>query len=141
MHTCSITQVMQDSSVTPWAVACQALLSMEFSRQEYWAGLLFPNTRDLPNTGIEPCALIFFTTEPLWKPLNMCMCFSEYMFRYNHFVFYNFFIMSMFYFIHISNQIHKICSAEKSNLQHPFSYIGNLFSVNCFQLLSCLSGL
>ena len=24
--------------VTPWAVACQAPLSMEFFRQEYWSG-------------------------------------------------------------------------------------------------------
>ena len=24
--------------VTPWTVACQAPLSMEFSRQEYWSG-------------------------------------------------------------------------------------------------------
>ena len=24
---------------TPWTVACQAPLSMEFSRQEYWSGL------------------------------------------------------------------------------------------------------
>ena len=29
--------------VTPWTVACQAPLSMEFSRQEYWSGLLFPS--------------------------------------------------------------------------------------------------
>ena len=27
---------------TPWSVACQAPLSMEFSRQEYWSGLPFP---------------------------------------------------------------------------------------------------
>ena len=27
--------------VTPWTVACQALLSMGFSRQEYWSGLSF----------------------------------------------------------------------------------------------------
>ena len=26
---------------TPWTVACQAPLSMEFSRQEYWGGLPF----------------------------------------------------------------------------------------------------
>ena len=30
-------------------IACQALLSMEFSRQEYWSGLLCPPPRDLPN--------------------------------------------------------------------------------------------
>ena len=27
---------------TPWTVACQAPLSMGFSRQEYWSGLPFP---------------------------------------------------------------------------------------------------
>ena len=27
---------------------------MEFSKQEYWSGLLFPSPRDLPNPGIEP---------------------------------------------------------------------------------------
>ena len=32
--------VMSDS-MTPWKVACQASLSMEFSRQEYWNGLPF----------------------------------------------------------------------------------------------------
>jgi len=26
---------------------------MEFSRQEYWSGLLFPSPEDLPNPGIE----------------------------------------------------------------------------------------
>ena len=41
-------------SVTPWNVAYQAPLSMEFSRQEYWSGLPFPSPRDLPDPGIEP---------------------------------------------------------------------------------------
>ena len=30
---------------TPWTVAHQAPLSMEFSRQEYWSGLSFPSPR------------------------------------------------------------------------------------------------
>ena len=30
-------------SATPWTMACQAPLSMGFSRQEYWSGLLFPS--------------------------------------------------------------------------------------------------
>ena len=38
----------------PWTIACQALLSMGFSRQEYWSGLPFPTPGDLPNPGIEP---------------------------------------------------------------------------------------
>ena len=40
--------------VTPWNVACQALLSIEFSRREYWSGLPFPSPGDLPDLGIEP---------------------------------------------------------------------------------------
>ena len=40
-------------SVTPWTVACQTPLSMEFSRQGYWSGLPFPSPGDLPNPGIE----------------------------------------------------------------------------------------
>jgi len=39
---------------TPWNVAHQVPLSMEFSRQEYWSGLAFPSPGHLPNTGIEP---------------------------------------------------------------------------------------
>ena len=40
--------------VTPWTVAHQAPLSVEFSRQEYWSGLPFPFPGDLPNSGIKP---------------------------------------------------------------------------------------
>ena len=36
---------------TPWTVAYQAPLSMEFSRREYWSGLLFPSPGDLPEPG------------------------------------------------------------------------------------------
>ena len=39
---------------TSWTVACQAPLSMGFSRQEYWSGLPFPSPGDLPDPGIEP---------------------------------------------------------------------------------------
>ena len=54
---------------TLWTVACQAPLSMEFSRQEYWSGLPFPSPGHLPNPGIKPVSLMspalaggFFTT-------------------------------------------------------------------------------
>ena len=58
---------------TPWTVAYQALLSMGFSRQEYWSGgLPFFSLVDLLNPGIEPTspslAQGFFTTEPPGKP-------------------------------------------------------------------------
>ena len=39
---------------TPWTVAHQDPLSMEFSRQEYCSGLPFPSPGDLHNPGIEP---------------------------------------------------------------------------------------
>ena len=42
---------------TPQTVACQAPLSMGFSRQEYWNGLPFPSPGDLPNPGIKPGSL------------------------------------------------------------------------------------
>ena len=40
--------------VTPWTVACQASLSMGFSRQEYWSGSPCPPPGDFPDPGIEP---------------------------------------------------------------------------------------
>ena len=39
---------------TPRTVACQAPLSVGFSRQGYWSGLPFPSPGDLPDPGIEP---------------------------------------------------------------------------------------
>ena len=44
---------MSDSA-TPWTVARQAPLSMEFSRQQYRSGLPFLPPGDLPDRGIEP---------------------------------------------------------------------------------------
>ena len=41
-------------SATPWAVAHQAPVSLEFSRQEYWSGLSFPSPGDLPDPRIAP---------------------------------------------------------------------------------------
>ena len=43
--------------VTLWIVAHQALLSMGFSRQDYWNALPCPPPRDLPDLGTEPCLL------------------------------------------------------------------------------------
>ena len=51
-----------------WTVACQAPLSMRFSRQEYWSGLSYPSPGGLPGSEIEPVSLALpgglFTTEP-----------------------------------------------------------------------------
>ena len=40
--------------LSPWTVACQAPLPMEFSRQEYWSELPFTSPRDLPDSEVEP---------------------------------------------------------------------------------------
>ena len=49
---------------TPWTVACQAALYMEFSRQEYWSGLQCPPSGDLPNPeiylGLPHCRQIIY---------------------------------------------------------------------------------
>ena len=57
--------------MTLWTVTHQVPLSMGFSRQEYWRGLLFSSPGDPPYPGIEPGSLAspalaggFFTTEP-----------------------------------------------------------------------------
>ena len=39
---------------TPWTVAHQAPLSMEFSRPEYWSGFPVHSPGDLPDPGTEP---------------------------------------------------------------------------------------
>ena len=59
--------------VTQWTAACQAPLSMEISRQEYWNGLPFPSAGDLPDPGIKPGSPplegVALTSEPPGKPL------------------------------------------------------------------------
>ena len=40
----------------PWTVACQAPLSLGFSRQKFWSGLPFASPEDLPNPGITPAS-------------------------------------------------------------------------------------
>ena len=59
----------------PMVIACQAPLSMGFSRQEYWGRLPFPPPGNLPDPGIKPASLAppamaggFFTTAPPENP-------------------------------------------------------------------------
>ena len=61
--------------VTLWTVACQAPLSLEFPRQEYWSGLPCPSLGDLLNPGIKPESPAWQTdsspTEPkTWQVLS-----------------------------------------------------------------------
>ena len=76
MGACSIAQ----SRPAPYkAMDCSPIhgqppLLMEFPRQEYWNGLLFPPPGDRPYPGIEPMSPAlagrFFTILPLGKPLG-----------------------------------------------------------------------
>ena len=73
--TCGHAQLCLDTLETLRTVACQALLSMEFSRQEYWSGLPFPTSGHLPDPGIKLASPVsparangFFTTVPPGKP-------------------------------------------------------------------------
>ena len=58
----------------PWTVACQASLTMGFSKQEYWSRLPCPPPGDFLDSGIEPASLTspalaggFFTTNASWE--------------------------------------------------------------------------
>ena len=55
LHACVFAKSLQSflTLCDPWTIVCQASLSMEFSRQEYWRELPFPSSRDLPDPGIK----------------------------------------------------------------------------------------
>ena len=62
----------------PWTVACQAPLSIKFSRQEYWSGLPYPSSGDILNLGIYLHLLHLLDwqadslpLEPAGKPLTL----------------------------------------------------------------------
>ena len=68
---CSVTQLG-----LLWTVVHQFPLCLEFSRQGYWNGLLFPTPEDFPDPGIESMSLVslalagkFFITTPPGKPI------------------------------------------------------------------------
>ena len=52
VHLCLLSRLQLFT--TTWTVACQAPLSMGFSRQEYWSGVPCHPPGDLPDPGIEP---------------------------------------------------------------------------------------
>ena len=138
--------------MTPWTVACQAPLSMGFSRQEYWSGLPFPSPGDLPDLVIElvspALASGFFTVEPRGKSW-VVIAVNKY--ESFHFIFsflrssvsnmYN--ICSVFYSIrqywctwwHTDDSLCKhltyTYSSHKHSIvgvfSHPFDFLYNIF--------------
>ena len=63
MQCCRFTCVQL--SVTLWTVACQAPLSMGFSRHEYWSGFPCLPQEDLPHSGTEMCLFYISCTRML----------------------------------------------------------------------------
>ena len=70
MLSCSVVS----NPLRPHGLACQARLSMEFFRLEYWSGLPFPSPGSLPDPGIEPGSPTspagagrFFTASATWE--------------------------------------------------------------------------
>ena len=55
------------NSLQPHGLQPTRLLSMEFSRQEYWSGLPLPSPGDLPDLGIESVSHI------AGRPFNLCV--------------------------------------------------------------------
>ena len=54
VHELVLSSSVVSSSLRPCTVACQAPLSVEFSKQEYWRGLPFPPPGHFPDPGIKP---------------------------------------------------------------------------------------
>ena len=86
----SVTQLLSCIQLfeTPCIVARQAPLSMEFPRQEYWSGLLFPTPVALPYPGMESVSLVspalagrFFISRatreaPVWLSSHQMLCYA-----------------------------------------------------------------
>ena len=70
---------------TPWTVALQDPLSIEFPMQKYWNGLPSPPSGDLLNPWIESLSLMspalacgFFTTNAIWEAPRRIICNIKY---------------------------------------------------------------
>jgi len=68
-YCCCLVAKLCPTLAMPWTVALQAPLSMEFPRQEYWNGLLFPSPGDLPDPGIKP-------TSQHWQAVSLPLSFQ-----------------------------------------------------------------
>ena len=66
MHACICVYTNSVVPATPWTIAHQAPLSMEFSRQENCSGWLFSTPGHLPDPGIEPVSLASSSSSCRW---------------------------------------------------------------------------
>ena len=73
---------------TPWTVAHQTPLSMEFSRQEYRSGFPFPSPGNFPDPGIKPGSPVlqadYLSSESPGDINNTITIDFDYQFLYSH---------------------------------------------------------
>ena len=73
---CMLSRFSHALFATLWTIGLQALLSMGFSRQEYWSGLPCPPPGDLPHPGIKHESPVpvggFFATGATWEA-HVCL--------------------------------------------------------------------
>ena len=76
-----VAKVVSNSFATPWTVAHQAPLSIEFLKQEYCSGLPLPSPADLSNPGIKLMSpalladsLLLSHREALFELCCCCCC-------------------------------------------------------------------
>ena len=101
---------------TPWTVAHQAPLSMEFSREGYWSGLPFSIPGDLPDPGIETVSL----ASPALDSLPLCYLGSP------------IYIKTLCYQINLSSAITSISI-------FPYLFVAFYMTHFCFVLFYCIS--
>ena len=96
---------------TPWTVACQTPLPMEFSRQEYWRGLPFPNP------GLEDIHTLKLQVFPNSSPCNIPLgvAYSKLSFLKSH-------VLSLLCWLEPPNSHFLSCNILSFESQRPKSY-------------------
>jgi len=148
---------------TLWTVTHQVPLPMEFSRQEYWIGLPFPTSGDLPGSEIKPTSLVppvlaagFFTTLTPGKPVSLCISlyFSlsvtlslcplpNFFFLFIPFSFFSFsssFLVSLKYLLFLSIQ-HPLILSKNASFHVKESTASQSQCIFCCVVQTTLSGL
>ena len=113
-----------------WTVALQAPLFMEFSRQEYWSGLLFPPPGDLSYPGIELKCLHHRADSLPWSHLEAqtdltpCHCTWE-----MGFPFFNFCCQEKAFIKKVKVLIYKSCVTQTRCIRFTLSlvHLSNVF--------------
>ena len=93
---------------TLWTKTHRDLLSMRFSRQEYWSGLLYPPPGDLPKPEVQSASFTtpelagkFLITRATWEVpvcVCVCVCVCIYIYIYIQFFYFSWVTTCMYFF-------------------------------------------